>query len=205
MLTAATAVTLSCAVAYLILEFLCLLILLAHFSLSSQSGHINAAFVSVTSPSFALNANMTKMDSLDSNASGTSLRDQAQISAVHAASLNGDKSSLAKLLVCTSIIYTQTSVKYKVLKWVELSAHVRDLDSGDKFGRSPLMYCVLGDRLECAEMLLKANADVNKKDIGGRTALHWAAHKVRNIKYSDILTYHAKYGMRYDSRATSGA
>ena len=40
------------------------------------------------------------------------------------------------------------------------------------------MYCVLGDRLECAEMLLKANADVNKKDIGGRTALHWAAHKV---------------------------
>ena len=40
------------------------------------------------------------------------------------------------------------------------------------------MYCVLGDRLECAEMLTKANADVNKQDIGGRTALHWAAHKV---------------------------
>ena len=65
-----------------------------------QGGHINAGFVpAVTSPSFALNTNMTKMDSLDSTAS--SLRDQAQISAVHAASLNGDKSSLAKLLVCT--------------------------------------------------------------------------------------------------------
>ena len=53
---------------------------------------------------------------------------------------------------------------------------------GDKFGRSPLMYCVLSDRLECAELIIKAGADVNKKDIGGRTALHWAAHKVPSCK-----------------------
>ena len=52
------------------------------------------------------------------------------------------------------------------------------MDSGDKFGRTPLMFCVLGDRIECAELLIKAGTDVNRKDIGGRTALHWAAHKV---------------------------
>ena len=40
------------------------------------------------------------------------------------------------------------------------------------------MFCVLADRLECAELLLKAGAQVNMKDNGGRTALHWAAHKV---------------------------
>ena len=53
-----------------------------------------------------------------------------------------------------------------------------DLEVGDQFGRSPLMYCVLADRLECAEILLKAGAQVNLRDKGGRTALHWAAHKV---------------------------
>ncbi|KAH3749161.1 hypothetical protein DPMN_183652 [Dreissena polymorpha] len=52
------------------------------------------------------------------------------------------------------------------------------LDAGDQFGRTPLMFCVLADRLECAELLLKAGAQTNMKDKGGRTALHWAAHKV---------------------------
>jgi len=52
------------------------------------------------------------------------------------------------------------------------------IDSGDQFGRTPLMFCVLADRLECAELLLKAGAQTNQKDKGGRTALHWAAHKV---------------------------
>ena len=53
-----------------------------------------------------------------------------------------------------------------------------DLDTGDQFGRNPLMYCVLADRLECAELLLKAGSQVNFRDKGGRTPLHWAAHKV---------------------------
>jgi inversin len=44
------------------------------------------------------------------------------------------------------------------------------------------MFCVLADRPECAELLLKAGASVDKKDRGGRTALHWAAHKVGNGK-----------------------
>ena len=55
---------------------------------------------------------------------------------------------------------------------------MRDVDCGDKFGRTALMYCVLGDRLECAEMLIKSGTNINRRDNGGRTALHWAAHKV---------------------------
>jgi ankyrin repeat protein len=41
------------------------------------------------------------------------------------------------------------------------------------------MYCVLADRLDCAEALLKAGASVNKTDHSQRTALHLTAHKVR--------------------------
>ena len=77
------------------------------------------------------------------------------VSHLHAAAVNGEKSTLSKLVIANS----------------------KELDSGDKFGRTPLMYCVLADRIECAEVILKAGADVNKKDVGGRTALHWAAHK----------------------------
>lgn len=52
-------------------------------------------------------------------------------------------------------------------------------DREDQFGRTPLMYCVLADRLDCAEILLKAGASVNKTDLSQRTALHLAAQKVR--------------------------
>ena len=64
------------------------------------------------------------------------------------------------------------------LIFITASAGTRTFDTGDQFGRTPLMFCVLADRLECAELLLKAGAQVNMKDNGGRTALHWAAHKV---------------------------
>ncbi len=65
-----------------------------------------------------------------------------------------------------------------------LAGNGHNIDAGDKFGRTPLMFCILGDRIECAELLMKAGADINKKDIGGRTSLHWAAHKVsRGLKY----------------------
>ena len=53
-------------------------------------------------------------------------------------------------------------------------------DKEDQFGRTPLMYCVLADRLDCADALLKAGADVNKTDHSQRTALHLAAQKVRS-------------------------
>ncbi|KAH3749199.1 hypothetical protein DPMN_183691 [Dreissena polymorpha] len=86
------------------------------------------------------------------------------VTQIHAAAVNGDKAWLARVI--TANIGTGL------------------LDAGDQFGRTPLMFCVLADRLECAELLLKAGAQTNMKDKGGRTALHWAAHKgnVRLIK-----------------------
>lgn len=57
-------------------------------------------------------------------------------------------------------------------------AEPRLRDSEDQFGRTPLMYCVLADRLDCAEVLLKAGASINKTDHSQRTALHLAAQKV---------------------------
>ncbi|KAB0360580.1 hypothetical protein FD755_019757 [Muntiacus reevesi] len=82
---------------------------------------------------------------------GSSLASQ-----VHAAAINGDKGALHKLIVGNSALK----------------------DKEDQFGRTPLMYCVLADRLDCADTLLKAGADVNKTDHSQRTALHLAAQKV---------------------------
>ena len=40
------------------------------------------------------------------------------------------------------------------------------------------MYCVLGNKVDCAEYLIKSTkANVNASDNLGRTALHWAANK----------------------------
>ncbi|XP_070570393.1 inversin-like [Ptychodera flava] len=74
---------------------------------------------------------------------------------IHAAAVNGDKSALQKAI----------------------AANPKLIDGNDQFGRTPLMFAVLADRLDCAEILLKAGAKVDAKDSGGRTSLHWTAHK----------------------------
>ncbi|XP_034409004.1 inversin isoform X2 [Cyclopterus lumpus] len=84
-------------------------------------------------------------------------------SQVHAAAVNGDRSALLKLI-------TEPSLQ----------------DREDQFGRTPLMYCVLADRLDCAEILLKAGASVNKTDHSQRSALHLAAQK-GNVRFLKLL------------------
>uniref|UniRef100_A0A7N6FF38 Inversin n=1 Tax=Anabas testudineus TaxID=64144 RepID=A0A7N6FF38_ANATE len=84
-------------------------------------------------------------------------------SQVHAAAVNGNRSALLKLI-------TEPSLR----------------DHEDQFGRTPLMYCVLADRLDCAEILLKAGASVNKTDHSQRTALHLAAQK-GNVRFLKLL------------------
>ncbi|XP_074509834.1 inversin isoform X2 [Sebastes fasciatus] len=97
-------------------------------------------------------------------ASATSSPGPASLgSQVHAAAVNGDKSALLKLI-------TEPSLR----------------DREDQFGRTPLMYCVLADRLDCAEILLKAGASVNKTDHSQRTALHLAAQK-GNVRFLKLL------------------
>ncbi|XP_023366239.1 inversin isoform X3 [Otolemur garnettii] len=85
-------------------------------------------------------------------------------SQVHAAAVNGDKGALQRLIVGNSALK----------------------DKEDQFGRTPLMYCVLADRLDCADALLKAGADVNKTDHSQRTALHLAAQK-GNYRFMKLL------------------
>uniref|UniRef100_K7G2Z6 Inversin n=1 Tax=Pelodiscus sinensis TaxID=13735 RepID=K7G2Z6_PELSI len=83
---------------------------------------------------------------------------------VHAAAINGDKGALQKLIAG--------------------NPELKDKD--DQFGRTPLMYCVLADRLDCAEALLKAGAGINKADHSQRTALHLAAQK-GNYRFMKLL------------------
>uniref|UniRef100_A0A8C0IV01 Inversin n=1 Tax=Chelonoidis abingdonii TaxID=106734 RepID=A0A8C0IV01_CHEAB len=90
---------------------------------------------------------------------GSSLASQ-----VHAAAINGDKGALQKLIAG--------------------NPELKDKD--DQFGRTPLMYCVLADRLDCAEALLKAGVGINKADHSRRTALHLAAQK-GNYRFMKLL------------------
>ncbi|XP_041844908.1 inversin isoform X2 [Melanotaenia boesemani] len=85
-------------------------------------------------------------------------------SQVHAAAVNRDRSALVKLITAEPSL----------------------TDHEDQFGRTPLMYCVLADRLDCAEILLKAGALVNKTDHSQRTALHMAAQK-GNVRFLKLL------------------
>ncbi|XP_052003163.1 inversin-like isoform X1 [Xyrauchen texanus] len=95
-------------------------------------------------------------------------------SQVHAAAVNGDKNTLQRLI----------------------TAEPRLRDSVDQFGRTPLMYCVLADRLDCAEVLLKAGAAVNKTDHSQRTALHLAAQK-GNVRFMKLLlSRHADWRLK---------
>lgn len=95
-------------------------------------------------------------------------------SQVHAAAVNGDKNTLQRLITAESSLR----------------------DSEDQFGRTPLMYCVLADRLDCAEVLLKAGAAVNKTDHSQRTALHLAAQK-GNVRFMKLLlSRHADWRLK---------
>ena len=82
--------------------------------------------------------------------------EQVESMSLFASAVNGDKSSLDRILS---------------------SNWIGSLDVVDKFGRTALMYSCLGDYSECAELLIKCGADINMKDLLGRTPLLWAAHK----------------------------
>ena len=78
----------------------------------------------------------------------------APLSMLHAAAITGDTNGLDKLA----------------------TGHFCDIDLRDKFGRTPLMYAVLGNYPECVDILLRNDSDPTLTDSSGRNALHWAVH-----------------------------
>ncbi|XP_014671367.1 PREDICTED: inversin-like [Priapulus caudatus] len=81
--------------------------------------------------------------------------DEYKLRQIHAASVNGEKSLLQKLIAGNQLL----------------------IDAGDQFGRTALMFAVLVDRVDCAEWLLKNGSNIKTRDKAGRTALHWASYK----------------------------
>ncbi|XP_057576183.1 inversin isoform X9 [Hippopotamus amphibius kiboko] len=117
---------------------------------------------------------------------GSSLASQ-----VHAAAINGDKGALHKLIIEKKAQYggsrrTSREVLENKVNRRKTAGNSALKDKEDQFGRTPLMYCVLADRLDCADTLLKAGADVNKTDHSQRTALHLAAQK-GNYRFMKLL------------------
>ena len=91
----------------------------------------------------------------DSPAGGSAGSNQAAaLSMLHAAAITGNTDGLERLA----------------------SGNFCDIDLRDKFGRTPLMYAVLGNFPECVDILIKNDSDVSLTDSSGRTALHWAVH-----------------------------
>lgn len=80
---------------------------------------------------------------------------------IHIAAVNGEKSTIELLLKSSDD---------------RPDDYTCDVNEVDKFGRTALVYTVFGDWFDCAELLLRHKASVNKEDRDKRTALHWAAY-----------------------------
>ncbi|XP_078501984.1 inversin [Lissotriton helveticus] len=106
--------------------------------------------------------------------------DPTPVSAIHAAAVTGDKRTLEKLL----------------------AVHPELKDKEDQLGRTPLMYCVLADRMDCAALLLKAGADVNWADRSRRSALHLAA-QTGNYRFVRLLLARRANWMQKDAEETT--
>ncbi|XP_063718896.1 inversin-like isoform X3 [Symsagittifera roscoffensis] len=112
----------------------------------------------------------------------------ARTNALHLACINGDKQLVIKLVNSSDGNLSSRSVdrnsgnsarnSTRSAKNVFNGQQLLDVDTADSLGRTPLMYCVLGNKVDCAEYLIKSTkANVNASDNLGRTALHWAANK----------------------------
>lgn len=63
------------------------------------------------------------------------------------------------------------------------------LDDIDEYGFTPLIETVITHQQHLAEMLIKYKVDINKPDVTGRTALHWAVDN-NDLEFSKLLLNH---------------
>ncbi|MCP0914145.1 MULTISPECIES: Dot/Icm T4SS effector AnkH/LegA3 [Legionella] len=63
------------------------------------------------------------------------------------------------------------------------------LDDIDEYGFTPLIECIITRQPHIAELLLARGVDINKADISGRTALHWAVDN-NDLEFAQLLLEH---------------
>ncbi|MFT4058876.1 MAG: ankyrin repeat domain-containing protein [Legionella sp.] len=76
------------------------------------------------------------------------------------------------------------------------------LDDIDEYGFTPLIECAITRQLKIAEQLLARKVAVNKTDIGGRTALHWAVDN-NDIELARLLLTNGADANAYESSGLS--
>lgn len=64
-----------------------------------------------------------------------------------------------------------------------------DINDLDEYGFTPLIETVIVNNIELAELLLARNVDVDKGDVSGRSALHWAAD-LGHLSFCELLLAH---------------
>lgn len=63
------------------------------------------------------------------------------------------------------------------------------LDDIDEYGFTPLIECAITRQVKTAEQLMARQVDVNKTDVAGRTALHWAVDN-HDVELTRLLLTH---------------
>lgn len=77
-------------------------------------------------------------------------------------------------------------------KMPEFDAYLREgdsLDDIDEYGFTPLIECAITRQTKIAEQLIARKVNVNKLDVAGRTALHWAVDN-NDLEMSRLLLAH---------------
>ncbi len=76
------------------------------------------------------------------------------------------------------------------------------LDDIDEYGFTPLIEAVITQQIHIAEQLLARKVAINKTDISGRTALHWAVH-YNDVEMSRLLLKHGADANAYEPSGLS--
>lgn len=76
------------------------------------------------------------------------------------------------------------------------------LDDIDEYGFTPLIEAAITRQIHIAELLIERHVDVNKPDVTGRTALHWAVDH-NDIELSRFLLEHGANANAYTSAGLS--